>query len=431
MYSCGLKDRQDGSNVKECKRNGRAGPIVTLKCMEKAMANHVMGAVASKKHHFFAIDGVSIRQDLDGRFCLNDLHRAAGGEDRHSPNRWYRSGMAAELISVLTPDLAFAPVEVIRGGSNPGTFVCKELVYAYAMWISAAFNLKVIRTFDALQTAGAATFNTDRIQAGVILLESAAKMLNLSNSSKLGAYQKLQQVAGLPDLMPSYAIDAPAGAQDGSSRPTISLSALLKANNIRMTANQASGPASWRHNRLYNGVCDLSGNAWEVPYGVRFMYGEVQVLENAAVNSSLADYDNWKAIDVTTGALITPTYTGTIAGGNYVATTANSVRVGHNSLPSIFPYNNNFQDMGVTHGTISAAALNVLRQYGLFVTYSSLQKGEFSYGTGGINIPVRGGDYKMTATTGNNSPGLFALNGRVTRDTTFANLYAGRPCFYS
>jgi hypothetical protein len=62
----------------------------------------------------------------------------------------------------------------------------------------------------------------------VILLESAAKMLNLSNSSRLGAYQKLQQVAGLPDLMPHYAIDAPAGAQDGSSRPTQSLSALLE-----------------------------------------------------------------------------------------------------------------------------------------------------------------------------------------------------------
>jgi hypothetical protein len=72
----------------------------------------------------------------------------------------------------------------------------------------------------------------------VILLESAAKMLNLSNSSRLGAYQKLQQVAGLPDLMPHYAIDAPAGAQDGSSRPTQSLSALLKAKNIRITANQ-------------------------------------------------------------------------------------------------------------------------------------------------------------------------------------------------
>jgi hypothetical protein len=26
------------------------------------------------------IDGVSVRRDLDGRYCLNDLHRAAGGE---------------------------------------------------------------------------------------------------------------------------------------------------------------------------------------------------------------------------------------------------------------------------------------------------------------------------------------------------------------
>ncbi|PQH17234.1 hypothetical protein, partial [Raoultella ornithinolytica] len=74
-----------------------------------------------------------------------------------------------------------------------------------------------------------------------------------------------------------------------------------------------SGPASWRHDRLYAGVSDIVGNAWEVPYGVRFMYGEIQILDNAAVNLSTADYDNWKAVDRTTGALITPTYTGTIA----------------------------------------------------------------------------------------------------------------------
>ncbi|WP_050749342.1 MULTISPECIES: KilA-N domain-containing protein [Candidatus Regiella] len=38
--------------------------------------------------------------------------------------------------------------DVIRGGSEQETFAYKELIYAYAMWISAAFNLKVIRTFD-------------------------------------------------------------------------------------------------------------------------------------------------------------------------------------------------------------------------------------------------------------------------------------------
>lgn len=107
------------------------------------------------------------------------------------------------------------------------------------MWISPAFSLKVIRTFDALHNSSPEETTSDKIKSGVILLESAAKTLNLSNSSKLGAYQKLSKVAGLPELMPIYAIDAPADAPDGSSRPTLSLSALLKQYGIRLTANQA------------------------------------------------------------------------------------------------------------------------------------------------------------------------------------------------
>lgn len=91
-----------------------------------------------------------IRRDAQGRFCLNDLHRAAGGAERHRPNRFTRTATCKELVEVLRPEMASAPLVSISTG-NPGIFVCRELVYAYAMWISAKFHLAVIRAFDALQ----------------------------------------------------------------------------------------------------------------------------------------------------------------------------------------------------------------------------------------------------------------------------------------
>lgn len=39
---------------------------------------------------------------------------------------------------------------MVNGGNQQGVLVVKELVYAYAMWVSAAFTMHVIRTFDAL-----------------------------------------------------------------------------------------------------------------------------------------------------------------------------------------------------------------------------------------------------------------------------------------
>lgn len=221
--------------VNKCQRTGSAVPIA-LQQVERPM------------DQLFVIDGVSVRQYFESNYCLNDLQKAAinaSGETRSSRSmevyEFMRRPETQALVELLeketTGNSRSIPVMTIQG-RNGGTYVCKELVYAYAMWISPAFNLKVIRTFDALQNPTSESITSDKIQAGVILLESAAKMLNLSNSSRLGAYQKLQQVAGLPDLMPHYAIDAPAGAPDGSSRPTQSLSALLKANNLRITANQ-------------------------------------------------------------------------------------------------------------------------------------------------------------------------------------------------
>src|SRR5690606_29129944 len=93
-----------------------------------------------------------------GRFSLNDFHRAAGGEKRHAPNEWLRNEQARELVEEVSkpgnPGLGYGKagipaLRIVKGGRAPGTYVCKELVYAYAMWVSPRFHLEVIRTFDA------------------------------------------------------------------------------------------------------------------------------------------------------------------------------------------------------------------------------------------------------------------------------------------
>lgn len=78
-----------------------------------------------------------------------------------------------------------------------------------------------------------------------------------------------------------------------------------------------SGPLTWSHDGTLGGIWDLNGNATEWTGGVRTVYGELQVL----ANNNAADLDNsqgtssaqWKAIDATTGEIITPNGSGTTA----------------------------------------------------------------------------------------------------------------------
>lgn len=96
------------------------------------------------------ICNTSVRQ-ADDLYSLNDLHQAAGNDAKYKPVEFLRAeptkALLTELQKVGNSHLFIKTTK----GRNGSTYVCKELVYAYAMWISAAFMLQVIRVFDAVQ----------------------------------------------------------------------------------------------------------------------------------------------------------------------------------------------------------------------------------------------------------------------------------------
>ena len=93
-----------------------------------------------------------IRQ-FDGFYSINDLHKVSGGAAKHRPNQFMRLDTTKALAEEIQCADMRSAYTVINGGPRRGTYACRELVYAYAMWIRPAFHLAVIRAFDAMQSA--------------------------------------------------------------------------------------------------------------------------------------------------------------------------------------------------------------------------------------------------------------------------------------
>lgn len=79
-----------------------------------------------------------------------------------------------------------------------------------------------------------------------------------------------------------------------------------------------TGPLTWSHDGTPSGIWDLNGNVWEQTGGMRLVNGELQILpnNNAAdnANSQAASSNLWRAINGSTGELISPNGAGTTSG---------------------------------------------------------------------------------------------------------------------
>ncbi|PHM54521.1 KilA-N domain-containing protein [Xenorhabdus sp. KK7.4] len=115
-----------------------------------------MNNVANK--NLPVIAGVEITTDSEGRFNLNALHKASGGDAHKKPSQWLRRNETQALIAELESNSlkniqsvnlhpARKSINIVNGGNNQGTFAHELLAVEYAGWISPKFRLQVNQTF--------------------------------------------------------------------------------------------------------------------------------------------------------------------------------------------------------------------------------------------------------------------------------------------
>lgn len=108
------------------------------------------------------VNGVSVRVDNEGRYCLNDLHAAAvlNGEASESqkPSKFIRSASVKRFIKALSTRGQKRPHEnsqvilIVDGGANKGVWGVEMIAVRYAAWIKPEFEIDVYNTFIESRT---------------------------------------------------------------------------------------------------------------------------------------------------------------------------------------------------------------------------------------------------------------------------------------
>jgi hypothetical protein len=160
-------------------------------------------------------------KQLDGLYCLNDLHRLSGGKAKDTPSRFIRLDKTQDLIKALqdietqkatqnlkkgseihNPKKGSEKVfEVINGGSMQGVYGNRKIVYAYANWIDPYFYSQVLEVFDQVVTTTASYAN--RINTLCQELNAMTQCLSLAGRVLAvdGKKTKPQMVKDLNNLL--------------------------------------------------------------------------------------------------------------------------------------------------------------------------------------------------------------------------------------
>lgn len=196
-----------------------------------------------------------------------------------------------------------------------------------------------------------------------------------------------------------------------------------------------SGPASWRHNNSANGISDMVGNMWEWQGGLRIVDGEIQVIanNNAATADLAVGSAAWRAMLLSTGALVAPGTAGTAKIDSPTATVTASGGIPKVS-PNIINYNgvvgSNENGAGMVVGAFNGITTEagvtipaIMRSLGIF-TQADITDGDSVYVRNyGERLALRGGAWGDSA-----AAGMRFLDLRVAR-SAFGTGIGARPAF--
>ncbi|CAM4083349.1 KilA domain-containing protein [Comamonas aquatilis] len=146
--------------MKSRPKKGEAPTAATGRASSEVSQSINKGTIVSNSTAL-SVAGIKVRL-ADDLYSLNDLHKAAGGEAKHQPALFMRLEQTQALIHEISNSTDLQSFKT-KEGRTGGTYACKELVIAYAAWISAAFHLKVIRVFLAAVEPAASAIDYTRI----------------------------------------------------------------------------------------------------------------------------------------------------------------------------------------------------------------------------------------------------------------------------
>lgn len=161
----------------------------------------------------------AIRTDAEGRFCLNDLHKAAIASGLATldkkPATFLRNGHARDLVAEMDSKNKSQSVNTIKGRGITATYAIKDIFLEYAVWlggaslkcmlyqqigdakaiIDALYSLEVPDDLPDLYVYAIKEIDTGNVKLGISRdPERRLKQLQIGNSSRLElvAYRKAE-----------------------------------------------------------------------------------------------------------------------------------------------------------------------------------------------------------------------------------------------